>query len=431
MNEIKKIDYLLKTLFKLNRSLITPDNNKTLNLIKKEIPIKVLGSKSSEKVYDWVIPKEWLVKDAFISDLKSNKIIDFKNNNLHLLGYSHSIDRVMLFKDLKKKLHTLRKLPKAIPYRTSYYKTDWGFCVNKEQYDLLKKKKKLKVKIDTSFRNGKIAMGEFLLKGKSKKEILFTTYICHPSMANDNLSGIILNTLLAKYLKDKKKPYWSYRFVFHPETIGALAYLKKKVRDVKKNVLFGFVLSCVGGPGEFFYKKTFNEEHFLNKLVINFFKNNRIKLNVSNFDIHGSDERQYSSQGFGINMGTISKSKYYEYKEYHTSLDDLDFVKSSNILKTLNIYKKIVNEIEKTSIHESIIKNGEPMLSKRGIYPSVGGKILPKTNNLDFLSKILWILLYSNGKNSDQQIIEKLKIGRNKYKKIIQFLLKKKLIKKN
>ena len=142
MNEIKKIDYLLKTLFKLNRSLITPDNNKTLNLIKKEIPIKMLGSKSSEKVYDWVIPKEWLVKDAFISDLKSNKIIDFKNNNLHLLGYSHSIDRVMLFKDLKKKLHTLRKLPKAIPYRTSYYKTDWGFCVNKEQYDLLKKKKK-------------------------------------------------------------------------------------------------------------------------------------------------------------------------------------------------------------------------------------------------------------------------------------------------
>tara|TARA_B100001093_G_C26842769_1_gene1021348 strand:+ start:841 stop:2130 length:1290 start_codon:yes stop_codon:yes gene_type:complete len=428
MNTLNKIDFLLKKLFNLNRSLISKDNIKTLNYIKKEIPINIIGLKSGTKVFDWKVPKEWIIDEAYIADIHNKKIIDFKNNFLHVLGYSRKINKVLTFDKLKKNIYLSKKLPSSIPYRTSYYKKNWGFCVNLNQYKDLKKRKKLKVRIKSRFENGKMLIGELLVKGKSKKEILISTYICHPNMANDNLSGIILNTLLAKKLF-KKNLNWSYRFVFHPETIGALVHLKLRSKQLK-NVIGGFVLSCVGGKGQYFYKKSFDENHFINKLVINYFKTKNIKLNVSNFDIHGSDERQYSSQGFKINLSTISKSKYYEYKEYHTSKDDLNFVNKENIYKTYKLYLDIINLIEKQEIYENTVKFGEPKLSNYNLYPSIGGSILPNKKNINYLDYILWILFYSDGKRTKEQIFQELNLKRKIYNKILDLLIKKKLLKK-
>lgn len=425
MNTIKEIEFLLKKLFPINRGLVTKENLKTLRLIKKILPIKILSVKSGKKVFDWRVPKEWEITNAFISNLDGKKIIDFEKNNLHVATNSKKINKVISFKELKKKLNYLKN---SIPYRTMYYKNDWSFCINEKQYKILSKFKKLKVVINSKFKEGRLNIGEFIIKGRSKKEILLSTYICHPSLANDNLSGIILTTLLGKFLKNLKNLKWSYRIVFLPETIGAISYLSLKKELIKKNVICGFVITCVGGKDIFSYKETWNNRHFLNKIINSFFIKNKIKFKKYSFDINGSDERQYSSVGFRINMASIFKSKYYEYKEYHNSLDNLNFVKAINIKKSLEIYKKIINEVEKVNLYESNIKFGEPMLSKRNLYKKTGGSFIPKKKFADS-EIILWVLFLLDGQTTIEQISEKLKIRRNFLIKLIKKLVKKKLIK--
>ena len=421
----KIIESLLKKLFPINRGLVTKENLKTLRLIKKILPIKILSVKSGKKVFDWRVPKEWEITNAFISNLDGKKIIDFEKNNLHVATNSKKINKVISFKELKKKLNYLKN---SIPYRTMYYKNDWSFCINEKQYKILSKFKKLKVVINSKFKEGRLNIGEFIIKGRSKKEILLSTYICHPSLANDNLSGIILTTLLGKFLKNLKNLKWSYRIVFLPETIGAISYLSLKKELIKKNVICGFVITCVGGKDIFSYKETWNNRHFLNKIINSFFIKNKIKFKKYSFDINGSDERQYSSVGFRINMASIFKSKYYEYKEYHNSLDNLNFVKAINIKKSLEIYKKIINEVEKVNLYESNIKFGEPMLSKRNLYKKTGGSFIPKKKFADS-EIILWVLFLLDGQTTIEQISEKLKIRRNFLIKLIKKLVKKKLIK--
>ena len=271
MKKYKEIESLLKKLFPLNRGLVSKQNHETLKIIKKKIPIKILSINSGKKVFDWTVPNEWEIKDGFISDLDGNKIIDFKINNLHVATNSSKVDRVLSFKDLSKKLNYSKTLKSSIPYRTMYYKKDWGFCVTKNQYIHLSTHKKLRVVIKSEFKRGRLNIGELLIKGKSKKEILISTYICHPSLANDNLSGVVMTLLLAKFLNSLKKLNWSYRIVFLPETIGAISYLHLKKEIIKKKIIFGFVITCVGGPDSFSYKETWDKSHFLNDLIKNFF----------------------------------------------------------------------------------------------------------------------------------------------------------------
>ena len=423
-----KLQKYLKTLFPIARSITGKNNRLTLNILNEITPIKIKSIPSGKKIYDWTVPPEWELRSAWIKDAKNNILIDYKNNNLHVVNYSQSVNKWIFWKNLKLKIYKHKKLKNAIPYRTTYYKKDWGFCVNWKQYELLKKnKKKLFVKIDSSFnKKGKLNYGEIIIKGKFKKEILISTYLCHPSMANDNLSGILLTAFLAKHLKNKKKLKWTYRIIFIPETIGAIGYLNQNEKKLK-NIDFGINICNCGGRGKIGYKQSWNMKHLINELTERTFKENGEKFITYPFDINGSDERQFSSPGFRINIITITKDKYYEYPQYHSSLDNLNFVKAENLEKTLNIYKKLINNIENLEIYKRNQENGEIMLSKHKLNRSHGGEYLPDkfNNKIDLL---LWILFYIDGKVDIETIRKKLNLKEKIFHNLIKELVEKKII---
>ncbi len=425
----KEINKYLKILFPINRSLTGKGNLKTLEIIKKITNIKIKKIPSEKKVYDWTIPKEWTVDEAWVKNTRTKeKIIDFEKNNLHLLNYSSNYKGIINSSKLKKKLHFHTKLKNAVPYKTSYFQKNWGFCVDQNTYKkILKSKDKFEVKIRTKFTKGNLIYGEQIIPGKSKHEILISTYICHPSMANDNLSGVILTAFLAKFINSIKNRYWTYRIIFVPETIGALAYLNRNEKKMKK-IKFGLVISNVGGKGEFSYKKSFQDDHFLNDLIKEVFQKEKIKLKEFNFDINGSDERQYSSQFFKINICSIFKDKYYDFKEYHSSKDNLNFVKSENIFQSLSIYQKLIEKLENQIIYQSTITKGEVMLSKHNLYPKIGGDILPGKNNWSNLDIVLWLLFLADSTKPIKQISDFLKIPEDNIIKIYKNFEKKKLV---
>ena len=360
---------------------------------------------------------------------KKKRLIDIKNNNLHVATNSISVNKEFKINDLRKKIFFSKKLKSAIPYRTMYYKRDWAFCVNKKQYKKILSENNLKVCIKSKFKNGKLNIGEILIPGISKKEILISTYICHPSLGNDNLSGILLTTLLENYLQGIRN-YWSYRIVFLPETIGAIAYLNLREQQIKKNVIGGFVITCVGGDQNFSFKMSFNKDHFLNHIVEKILLKKKLNFKKYSFDINGSDERQYSSQGFGINIVSLFKGKYYEYKEYHTSKDDLNFIKIKNILSTFDIYTKVINHLESEKIYKSIKTHGEIMLKKYKFDNSEGGSFLPSNKSKSLSEIILWLNFILDGTLSIEQVSNKIQINLKELKKIISLLETKKIIKR-
>lgn len=406
------IDTLMRRLYPLNRSLTGEDNRKTLRLIREIIPLNILEYASGTNVYDWTVPDEWNVKDAWIKNSKGKKVVDFKESNLHLVSYSVPIHETMSYKKISKKLFFLEDLPDAIPYRTSYYKKDWGFCIAKSQFDTkFMENEKYEVLIDSSLAPGSMSIGEFLIKGKSEKEILVSSYICHPSMANDSLSGVVLSVCLAKYLYLKRNELQhSYRFVFLPETIGAVAYLFKN-EEIMRKIDCGFVITTVGGKGVIGFKSSFDPTHEINGIA-----NSVLSDNVKNyvqypFDIRGSDERQYSSQQFRINTVSITKDKYYEYSYYHTSLDNLQFVETDSIMETLKIYCQVTDLLDLNIKFKNTSGFGEPMLSKYDLYPHLGGSA--KFHNGRELTKIdiiLWLLHYCDGNKSLYEISIKMNV---------------------
>ena len=414
-----KINYYLEKLFPINRSLTGIGNRKTLKIIQKIVPIKIKEIKSGTKVYDWIVPEEWDINDAYIKDANGNRLISFKENNLHVMGYSKKFEGIMNWRELNLKLITANIDKDSIPYRTSYYKKNWSFCVSQNQYDLIKKSKgPFKVKIDSTHKKGSMSYGEYVIKGKSKKEILISCYICHPSMANDSLSGVILCAFLAAKIL-KKKTNWSYRVVFVPETIGAIAYCNKN-ENIMKQIDTALVITTVGGPGKFGYKKSWDENHKINSEIEKVFLENKINFINYPFDVKGSDERQYSSLGFRINAATITKDKYYEYKQYHTSNDNLKFVNADFINESLKIYLKLINKIEKWEIYKSTNMYCEPMLSKRNLYNNIGGSYVNEKNKLYIIS---WVLFLSDGILTINQISSKLKVKKNIIKKISEQLV--------
>jgi aminopeptidase-like protein len=372
-------------------------NRQTLRMIQNHIPLEIKEYPSGSQVYDWTIPQEWTIRDAWIKNSNGEKIVDFQKCNVHLVSYSAPVQGTFTFEELSPHLHFREDLAEAIPYRTSYYKRNWGFCLS---YNDFKKYfhsgEKYEVFIDSEFTNGSLSIGEILLKGESDEEYLISTYICHPSLANDNLSGPVLTTFLIKELMSMKLKF-SYRIIFIPETIGAIAYCSFN-ESIMKKIKSGMVITTVGGPGKFGYKKTFQDEHVLNAIVENVFQEKGVEDFITYpFDIHGSDERQYSSPGFRINTVTISKDRYYEYDYYHTSLDNLDFVNAEYISQTLELYLSLVTKIDKNIVYKSNYPHCEVMLSKHDLYPEIGGGILPQNSQWNELDIILWLLFYCDG----------------------------------
>jgi aminopeptidase-like protein len=416
---------IIEKIFKIHRSLAGKGNRQTLKILSDQTSkkIKIKFFKSGELYNGWQIPNEWNVKKAFIS-YKNKKIIDFKNNNLYLIANSISIDKYVNLKNLKKKIFTIKNYPSAIPYITNYYsKSFWGFSMEYKKYKKLKPGK-YRVKIDVDTKKGMMNYGEAYIKGSSKKEIIFATYICHPQMANNEISGPIVNSnllnLINKFSKKKKLRY-SYRFLFLPETIGTIAILNKKLKMFKKNTLAVYVLTCLGTEKKFKliespYKNTVSEK--IAKQVLN----RHSSWESRSFLQRGSDERQWSSPNVSIDCCSIVTSKYGEYKEYHTSKDDLNFISYKALKRSANLFFKIFIEFEKSHFYfnKSI---GEPKMDKFKIYPKISTK-----NQKKIVKSYMDVLSFCNGKNNEKSISEFTGLSFAKTCKILQFLFDKKLI---
>ena len=417
-----------KILFPINRSLTGNGIRKTLKIIKNEFPdLEIKKIKSGTKVFDWNVPEEWNVTDAYIKDKHGKKIIDFKNNNLHLMGYSHAINKLLIKKHLFKNIYYLKNQPNAIPYVTSYYKKRWGFCISYDKINEINNsysdKDKFKIVIKSNFKkNGHLNYGELFIKGKSKKEILISTYVCHPSMANNELSGPIVSMGLINYFKKIKKLNKSIRFIFIPETIGSIVFISKNYQNLKKNVIGGYNLTCIGDDRNHscMFSKYNNSPS--DEALIEAYK----KLNIKKYKIHsflkrGSDERQYNSPGVDLKITSIFRTKYNEYPEYHTSLDDFRIVTLKGITGGFNVAKESI----KILLNKTIPKNlnlCEPQMGKRGLYPTISIKKNNSSKNyMNFLQ-------YADGNNSLEKISKIIKLKLDTTKTIFFRLKKKKLV---
>ena len=417
-----------KKLFPLTRSLTGQGVKKTLYIIQKEFPkLKIKKFKSGTKVFDWKIPEEWNVKDAYIIDKYNNKIVDFKRSNLHLVGYSIPIKRKITKKELFKNLYFSKNQPNAIPYITSYFKKRWGFCISYNDYKIFDKRyslsDKFKIVINSSFnKRGNLDYGEIILKGKSKKEILISTFICHPSMANNELSGPIVSMGLINYFKNKKLNK-TLRFVFIPETIGSISYLSKNLKYLKENVIGGYNLSCIGDERQHSCMFSKYQNSPSDEAVIEAYKFLRIKnYKVYPFLKRGSDERQYNSPGIDLKISSIFRTKYDEYPEYHTSLDNFDFVTLKGCTGGFNVARKSI-EILLNRIYPKYKIMCEPQMSKRGLYSTLSSQ-----NKNDSTKSYMDFLQYADGTNSLEKISKLIKLDLRQVKKIYSILLKNKLI---
>ena len=364
-----------KDLYEIPRSLTGKGVVKTLGYIQNIIPIEIKKVKSGTKVFDWTVPPEWNINDGYVVELSTGKkVIDFKSHNLHVVGYSEPIDDEMSFEELEKNLHFLRDQPDAIPYITSYYSKRWGFCLSFNEFQKLDRDSRYKVFIDSEFKeNGDLTYGELIIKGKVKKEIFFSSYVCHPQMVNNELSGPSVLTGIAKYLL-KKDNYYTYRFVLIPETIGSITYLSKNLDVLKKNVIGGFNISCVGDERMWGYLPSRNGNTFTDKLVKFVFKDQGIDYKkFCWYQDRGSDERQYCMPGIDLPVVNVTRSKWDEYEEYHTSLDNFDLVTKKGLDESLDFYLKCVEVLENNRKFKLKVL-GEPQLGKRGLYPTVSDK---------------------------------------------------------
>lgn len=403
-----EIDAYLKRLFPICRSITGKGNRETLKVLQEIAPITIKEYPSGMQAYDWTIPREWNIRDAWIKNSRGEKLVNFQNSNLHVVNYSIPVHKKVAFSELNEHLHWHERLPDAIPYRTSYYRENWGFCVSYNGYRKnFREDDEYEVYIDSSLEQGSLSIGELLVPGKTDKEYLLSTYFCHPSLANDNLSGTILTAFLARELL-KKDLHFSYRIIFVPETIGAIAYCAQNEAAMKK-IDCGFVITTVGGPGKFSHKQSYNKDHMINRIVEDVFRESGVEHITYPFDIHGSDERQYSSIGFRINATSICKDKYYEYDCYHTSRDDLSFISPEAIDQSLELYVKAIDKLDKNILYANMSPHCEIMLSKHDLYPKTGGGLLPTSNTLSDLDVLLWLLFYADGKTALYEIAGKLR----------------------
>ena len=418
-----------KILFPITRSLTGNGVRKTLNIIKKEFPkLQIKKIKSGTKVFDWRVPEEWNISDAYIIDKYGDKIINFKESNLHVVGYSVPVNKIIKKKELLKNLHSLKNQPTAIPYITSYYNKDWGFCLTYNQLKKINKnysdKDSFKVVINSKLKKkGFLNYGELIIKGKSTQEILISTYICHPSMANNELSGPIVSMGLINHFQRAKNLKKTLRFLFIPETIGSISYLSKNLKTLKKKVIGGYNLSCIGderGHSCMFskYSNSLSDE-----AIIQAYKNLKIKnYKVYSFLERGSDERQYNSPGIDLPIASIFRTKYGKYPEYHTSLDNFKLVTLMGVKGGFKVAKEAVEIIQKNIYPKATILC-EPQMEKRGLYPTLSTK-QKKTLSKAYLS----FLQYSDGKNSIYKISKLIMLNLNLTKKIYKKLLDHKMI---
>lgn len=360
---------LANELFPLCRSITGKGTRKTLLRLQKEVPeMKLLEVESGTKVFDWTVPNEWSIEEAYIEDSNGDRIVDFKKNNLHVVGYSTPIDTIVSLGELNEHLYSLSDHPDWIPYVTSYYKENWGFCMSHNQRISLKDGN-YHVVIKSSLFPGSLSYGELLIPGKSEKEIFLSTYVCHPSMANNELSGPVVQLQLAKWLLGQKNLKYSYRLIWIPETIGSITYLSRNLEAMKKKVIAGYVLTCVGDERAVSYVGSRKENTLADVAAKNVLHFLAPDYKYYDFLHRGSDERQYNAPGVDLPVCSICCSKYHEYPEYHTSADDMTLISAKGLERSYDIYKTVIEAIERNTKYK-INCYCEPQLGLRGLYPT-------------------------------------------------------------
>ena len=392
MKDIGKEMYDWATdLFPINRSLTGDGVRQTLQYIKNIVPeLEVNEVPSGAKCFDWKIPQEWNCNDGYIIDPDGNKICDFKTNNLHIVGYSTPIDSEIELEELIEHLYYLKEQPTAIPYITSYYSPRWGFCLSFNEFQKLKKGT-YKVKINSELKDGNLTYGEIKIKGESEKEIFLSTYVCHPSMANNELSGPVVTTALVNFIKSLEGRKYSYRIVFIPETIGSITYISRNIDDMKKNIIAGFNITTIGDDRSYSYIPTRYGNTLSDKVSKHVLQD--IDYVEYSFLDRGSDERQYCSPGVDLPIATICRTKYGVYPEYHTSLDDLTVISPSGLYGGYEKIKKAIELLEKNNYYKVNVLC-EPQLGKRGLYPTISTK-----TSTDIVRTMMDFIAYADGNN--------------------------------
>jgi len=389
-----------KDLFPICRSITGPGVRETLKYIQNLLPdLKIHSVSSGSQAFDWTVPDEWTIHDAFIEDESGQKIIDFKKHNLHILGYSESVDKWLTLEELDLHLYSLPDQPDAIPYVTSYYEQNWGFCLTHNQRKTLKPGS-YHVVVNSDLKPGIMNYGELILPGKLDQEVYLSTYICHPSMGNNELSGPVVTMALAQWLESLDSHQYTYRIVFIPETIGSIVYLSRHLDHLKKYVIAGFNITCIGDDRCYSYLPSRDGNTLSDMAALHVLKYIDSEFKRYTWLDRGSDERQYCAPGVDLPIATIMRSKYGEYPEYHTSLDDLSLITPSGLGGGYTALKKTIEIIEK-NVYPKTAVLGEPQLGKRGLYPTISTK-----TSMEQVRTMMNLISYCDGQNSLLDIAE-------------------------
>ncbi len=413
---------LMGDLFPICRSITGEGVRKTLRILQAHIPLIIHEVPSGTSVFDWTVPNEWNIRDAFVSNSKGERVIDFHKHNLHILNYSTPVHTRLNLAELKPHLYTSTEHPDWIPYRTSYYSPNWGFCL--AHNDLLKlPEDTYEVVIDSTLEPGFLTYGELSLPGETEDEVIISTHVCHPSMCNDNLSGIVVATALARMLLDKPRRH-SYRFIFVPGTIGSITWLARN-QDSLYKIRHGLVISNLGDAAGFTYKRTRAGNAVIDRLVEQALAETGTEYRVLDFVPYGYDERQFNSPGIQLPVGAFWRSQHGTYNQYHTSADDLTFVQPHQLQESLQMLATITDILETNRTYLNLKPMGEPQLGKRGLYQSIAGD----SNHATLQSALLWVLNFSDGTHDLLAIASKSKLPFRTIAQAAQLLAKTDLLK--
>ena len=415
---------LVKELFPICRSITGNGVRKTLRILQRELPeLKIIEVPTGTKVFDWVVPKEWNINAGYIETLDGKKVIDFAVTNLHVMGYSLPIDKIVSREELLEMCYTIPEQPDYIPYVTSYYKERSGFCLSEKQKQALTEDT-YHVVIDSTLENGSLTYGELLIPGNSKDEIFLSTYVCHPSMANNELSGPAVAVELAKYILANKDRRYSYRMIFIPETIGSITYLSKNLDYMQKHVIAGYNISCVGDDRTYSYVESPYADTLADRVAQNVLNFHYPEYKRYSFLHRGSDERQYCSPLVHLPLCAICRSKYEEYPEYHTSADNLNLVSPNGLYGAFEVYRKCIDLLENNYMY-IVTTPCEPQLGKRGLYPT-----LSRRGSINETRSMTAFIAYADGKHDLVDISNRINVPIDRLLPIIKKLLDNGLIRK-